>query len=91
MDDKHCNWLFDMIDVDNTGSIDYMTFARWFGTFLANFLFIDSPFFEVNIEMTATGAVMNPTLGEIQTAVNACARAVRAPARMLLPAGRGQA
>jgi dynein heavy chain len=43
---------------------------------LANFLFIDSPIFEVNVEMTNQGAMMNPTLGEIQNAINASARAV---------------
>ena len=43
---------------------------------LANFLFIDAPIFEVNVEMTATGAVMNPTLEDIQDAINKCARAV---------------
>jgi len=43
---------------------------------LANFLFIDAPIFEVGVEMTSTGAVMNPTLGEIQSAINSCARAV---------------
>eukprot|EP01047_Picozoa_sp_COSAG01_P046233 COSAG01_NODE_4323_length_5133_cov_3.742948_2_plen_715_part_00 len=32
VDDVQCGWLFDMIDVDNKGEIDYMTFARWFGT-----------------------------------------------------------
>jgi len=30
----------------------------------------------VGVEMTSTGAVMNPTLGEIQSAINSCARAV---------------
>ena len=43
---------------------------------LSNFLFIDAPIFEVNVEMTSQGAMMNPTLAEIQTAINACARAV---------------
>jgi dynein heavy chain len=50
---------------------------------LANFLFIDAPIFEVNVEMTATGAVMNPTLTEIQDAINVCARAVLGCSRSL--------
>ena len=51
---------------------------------LANFLQIDAPIFEVNIELTATGAMMNPTLTEIQTAINACSRAVLSCSRTLL-------
>ena len=43
---------------------------------LATFLFIDSPIFEINVEMTSSGSVMNPGLGEIQDAINMCARAM---------------
>ena len=43
---------------------------------LANFLFMDNPLFEVFVEMTSTGAKMNPTLDEIQSAINSCVRAV---------------
>ena len=50
---------------------------------LANFLFIDAPIFDVNVEMTSTGAVMNPTLDEIQGAINASARAVLSCAKAL--------
>ena len=50
---------------------------------LSNFLFIDAPIFEVNVEMTSSGAMMNPTLQEIQAAINACARAVLGCSRTL--------
>jgi len=57
--------------------------ARVASRSLANFLFIDAPIFEVNVEMSSTGALMNPTLVEIQAAINSCARAVLACSRLL--------
>ena len=43
---------------------------------LSAFVFIDAPIFEINVEVTPAGAVMNPALEEISDAINASARTI---------------
>ena len=42
----------------------------------AGFLFLERPFFDVNVELTIPNVSMSPTLDEVQAAINHCSRAI---------------
>lgn len=47
------------------------------------FLFLERPFFDVDVELTIPCVSMSPTLDEIQIAINRCSRAILSTAKQL--------
>ena len=52
------------------------------------FLFIERPFFDVDVELTIPSVSMTPSLDDIQAAINRCSRAILGCSRQLLCWGR---